>query len=82
MAKSSRYRSADTGKFVTKKYADKHPKTTVKETVKKTKEQTWRGESIAFSSFICFSIVKCTNVNFRIAEPALNKALFKTFFKI
>ena len=37
MAKSSRYRSADTGKFVTKKYADKDPKTTVKETVKKSK---------------------------------------------
>ncbi len=25
------YRSADTGKYVTKRYADSHPKTTVKE---------------------------------------------------
>jgi hypothetical protein len=29
------YRSADSGKYVTKKYAEKHPKTTVKETDKK-----------------------------------------------
>ena len=28
------YRSAETGKFVTKKYAEKHPKTTVRETKK------------------------------------------------
>jgi len=28
-------RDADTGKYVTKKYADKHPKTTVKVTDKK-----------------------------------------------
>jgi len=30
-------RSAVTGKFVTKTYAAKHPKTTVKETVKKSR---------------------------------------------
>lgn len=39
MAKSSKtkkvYRSAETGKFVKKDYAVKHPKTTVKETVNK-----------------------------------------------
>lgn len=35
--KSTVHRSADTGQFVTKQYADKHPKTTVKETVKKSK---------------------------------------------
>jgi hypothetical protein len=29
------YRSAGTGQYVTKKHADKHPKTTVKETDKK-----------------------------------------------
>ena len=37
MAKSVRCRCAITGKFVTKSYANKHPKTTVKETVKKSK---------------------------------------------
>lgn len=37
MAKNIRCRSAITGKFVTKQYADKNPKTTVKETVKKAK---------------------------------------------
>lgn len=31
------YRDAGTGKFVTKRYADKHPKTTGRETVKKSK---------------------------------------------
>jgi hypothetical protein len=31
-------RDAGTGQFVTKKYADNHPKTTVKETVKKNKK--------------------------------------------
>jgi hypothetical protein len=35
--KMATYRDAGTGKFVTKSYADKHPKTTVKETVKKSK---------------------------------------------
>ena len=35
MAKQTRCRSAISGKFVTKSYADKHPKTTVKETVKR-----------------------------------------------
>jgi len=35
MAKKSVHRDAGTGKFVKKAYADKHPKTTVKETVKK-----------------------------------------------
>lgn len=34
--KKSVHRDAGTGKFVTKRYADKHPKTTVKETVKTT----------------------------------------------
>jgi hypothetical protein len=29
------YRSAEVGRFVTKKYAEAHPKTTVKETIKK-----------------------------------------------
>jgi hypothetical protein len=29
------YRDAGSGQFVTKKYAENHPKTTVKETVKK-----------------------------------------------
>lgn len=33
--KVERYRSAETGQYVTKKEADKHPKTTVKETDKK-----------------------------------------------
>lgn len=33
--KNKVYRSAETGRFVTKKYAEKHPNTTVKETVKK-----------------------------------------------
>jgi hypothetical protein len=37
MAKKTAHRDAGTGKFVTKSYADKHPKTTVKETVKKSK---------------------------------------------
>lgn len=32
-----KYRDADSGHYVTKKYADKHPKTTVKETDKKKK---------------------------------------------
>jgi hypothetical protein len=42
MAKSSKpaqrevNRDAGTGKFVTEKYADKHPKTTVRETIKPT----------------------------------------------
>jgi hypothetical protein len=35
MAKVKVNRSAITGKFVTGKYAKQHPKTTVKETVKK-----------------------------------------------
>ena len=33
--KTSSYRSAETGRYVTKEYAEKHPKTTVKETGKK-----------------------------------------------
>jgi len=36
-AKKVRYRSAVTGHFVTEKYAKKHPKTTVKETVRSHK---------------------------------------------
>lgn len=38
MAKSSSYRSAKTGLYVTKSYAVKHPSTTVKETNKGTKK--------------------------------------------
>lgn len=34
-AKTTKYRDAGDGQYVTKKYADKHPKTTVKETDKK-----------------------------------------------
>ncbi|MCD6017666.1 MAG: hypothetical protein K0S53_787 [Bacteroidetes bacterium] len=32
-----KHRDAETGQYVTKKYADSHPKTTVKETDKKKK---------------------------------------------
>lgn len=32
-----KYRDAETGEFVTKQYAEKHPKTTVKETSKPKK---------------------------------------------
>ncbi|MGQ3890577.1 multidrug transporter [Legionella sp. CNM-4043-24] len=32
---SKQYRDAETGKFVTKEYADKHPRTTVRETSSK-----------------------------------------------
>ena len=35
MAKNTRCRSAVTGKFVKETYANSHPKTTVKETIKK-----------------------------------------------
>lgn len=35
MAKDKRCRSAITGKFVKESYANSHPKTTIKETVKK-----------------------------------------------
>jgi hypothetical protein len=34
--KTTVHRDAGSGQFVTKKFADKHPKTTVKETVKKS----------------------------------------------
>lgn len=33
-----KYRDAGTGEYVTKEYADKHPKTTVKETTKPNKK--------------------------------------------
>ena len=33
--KQTVHRSAQTGKFVTKEYADKHPKTTIKDSVNK-----------------------------------------------
>ena len=33
--KATNYRDAKSGEYVTKKYAEKHPKTTVKETDKK-----------------------------------------------
>jgi len=39
-AKNVRYRSAVTGHFVTEGYAKKHPKTTVKETVKSRKAKS------------------------------------------
>jgi len=35
--KSTVHRDAGSGQYVTKQYADKHPRTTVKETVKKSK---------------------------------------------
>jgi hypothetical protein len=35
MTMSKAYRSAVSGRFVTEKYANSHPKTTVKETIKK-----------------------------------------------
>ncbi len=34
---TTHHRDAETGLYVTKKYADKHPKTTVKETDRKKK---------------------------------------------
>ena len=34
-AKKTSYRSAETGRYVSKDYADRHPKTTVKETDRK-----------------------------------------------
>lgn len=34
-----KYRDADTGHYVTKRYSDTHPKTTVKETVKQPKKK-------------------------------------------
>lgn len=37
MAKKSSYRDAGSGQYVKKTYADKHPKTTVKETDRKSK---------------------------------------------
>lgn len=41
--KKHNYRRADNGQYTTKKYADKHPRTTVRETVKQvviTKEKS------------------------------------------
>lgn len=38
--KVEHYRSADTGKYVTERYAESHPKTTVKETDKVTVKKT------------------------------------------
>ncbi|MFA5015623.1 MAG: hypothetical protein WC549_08810 [Actinomycetota bacterium] len=41
MIKSKKaYRSAKTGKFVKKNYAEKHPSTTVKETITKKPKKT------------------------------------------
>jgi len=34
MKRTYRYRSARTGRYVTKQYAEKHPKTTVRESVR------------------------------------------------
>jgi nitrogen fixation protein len=39
MAKTIRYRDAGTGQYITKKEAEEHPKTTVKETDKKKKRK-------------------------------------------
>lgn len=36
-SKTVRYRSAESGQYTTKKYSEKHPKTTVRETDKKKK---------------------------------------------
>jgi hypothetical protein len=36
---ATNYRRADTGRYTTKKYAAKHPKTTVKETDRKKKSK-------------------------------------------
>lgn len=36
---TTRYRRADTGRYTTKEYAKKHPKTTVKETDKVQKKK-------------------------------------------
>ena len=42
MAKKTnkRHRSAITGRFITEKFAKKHPKTTVEETIKKAKKKS------------------------------------------
>jgi hypothetical protein len=42
--KTTAYRSAKTGHFVTKKFADKNPDTTVKETIKKGKPSAKKGK--------------------------------------
>jgi hypothetical protein len=39
VVKTQKYRRADTGTYTTKKYADAHPKTTVKETDKVTRKR-------------------------------------------
>lgn len=42
--KTTVHRSAETGQFVTKKFADKNPKTTVKETIKPSKLAPKKGK--------------------------------------
>lgn len=42
--KTTAHRSAETGQFVTKKFADKNPKTTVKETIKTPKPAQKKGK--------------------------------------
>lgn len=37
--KDEKYRDAESGQYTTKKYADKHPKTTVKESAPKPKKR-------------------------------------------
>lgn len=37
--KDVKYRNAETGQFTTKKYAEKHPKTTVKESESRPKKK-------------------------------------------
>ncbi len=40
--KGTSYRSADTGKYVSKDYAKKHPKTTIRESASKKASGTFR----------------------------------------
>jgi hypothetical protein len=42
--KAVAHRSAETGQFVTKKFADNNPKTTVKETIKTPKPAPKKGK--------------------------------------
>jgi hypothetical protein len=42
--KTTAYGSAETGKFVTEKFAEKNPKTTIKETIKISKPAPKKGK--------------------------------------
>lgn len=46
--KSTAYRSAKTGRFVTEKYAKKHPKTTVRERIAKPVKKKRRASCMPF----------------------------------